>query len=297
MAGRRIKIVIRWAVIIFAALLFLAVIGFRGWRKHTFQDFRIPEAVQVDDSTYYFQDVTALMHLLVGKDSALVIDTGFGLVDLKEAVNRLADRPVKVINTHGHFDHTHGNWQFGGAMVSYKDLETISRHDDATYLYDNFLGNPLMKLMIGKKAVARVCNQPKADYRPLPESMTLDLGGGRIIRLYEIPGHTPGSIALLDEKNHRLYTGDMFCSNGVLLHFPESTDVETYLQSVRHTQRICQEYGVKEIFPSHPECPLPVSVLDDFEKAALRYLHEERSKEEIENKTSAYGSASITVKQ
>ena len=282
---------------VIAALLGITVALFQGWRKKTFQSFRVPEAARVDDSTYCFRDVTALMHLLVGNDSALVIDTGFGLVNLKEAVNRLTDKPVKVINTHGHFDHTHGNWQFGGAMVSYKDLETISRHDDAAYLYDNFLGNPFMKLLIGKKAVARVCNQPKADYRPLPESMTLDLGGGRIIRLYEIPGHTPGSIALLDVKYHRLYTGDMFCSGGVLLQLPESTDVETYLQSVRYTRQICQENGVDEIFPSHPECPLAVSVLDDFEAAALRYLHNERSEKEIENKTSAYGSAQLNVKQ
>lgn len=296
MSWKRIGILTRRAVIILAALLFLGIVGFRSWRKHTFQEFKVPEAIEVDDSTYAFQDVTAMMHLLVGKDSALVIDTGFGLVNLKEAVNGLTEKPVKVINTHGHFDHTHGNWQFGGAMVSYKDLETISRHDDAAYLYDNFLGNPLMKLLIGKKAVSRVCNHPKADYRPLPESMTLDLGGGRIIRLYEIPGHTPGSIALLDVKNHRLYTGDMFCSGGVLLQLPESTDVETYLQSVRYTKQICQDNGVKEIIPSHPECPLPVSVLDDFEAAALRHLHNERSKKETENKTSVYGSAQLNVK-
>ena len=296
MSGTSFRIVVRWAVIIVAALLFLTVVGFRGWRKHTFLDFRIPEAIQVDDSTYSFRDVTAMMHLLVGKDTALVIDTGFGLVNLKEAVNQLTDKPVKVINTHGHFDHTHGNWQFGGAMVSYKDLETISRHDDAAYLYDNFLGNPFMKLLLGKKTVDRVCYQPKAEYRPLPESMTLDLGGGRIIRLYEIPGHTPGSIALLDVRYHRLYTGDMFCSGGVLLQLPESTDVETYLQSVRYTRQICQENGVKEIFPSHPECPLAVSVLDDFEAAALRYLHNERSKKEIDNKTSIVGRAQLNVR-
>ncbi len=296
MSGKRIKNVIRWAVIIFAALLFLAVMGFRGWRRRTFQDFRIPETVQVDDSTYSFRDVTALMHLLVGKDSALVIDTGFGLVNLKEAVNRLTDKPVKVINTHGHFDHTHGNWQFGEAMVSYKDLETISRHDDASYLYDHFLGNPFMKLLIGSKAVDKVCNQPKAEYRPLPASMSLDLGGGREIRLYEIPGHTTGSIALLDVKNHRLYTGDMFCSECVLLDFPESTDVETYLQSVRFTKQLCRENGVTEFFPSHPECPLPVSMLDDFENAALRYLDKERSEKEIDSKTSVCGRAQLNVK-
>lgn len=290
---KRRRIIVLAAI---AALLGITLALFHDWRKKTFQSFRVPEAVEVDDSTYCFRDVTALMHLLVGKDSALVIDTGFGLVNLKEAVNRLTDRPIKVINTHGHFDHTHGNWQFGGAMVSYKDLETISRHDDSAYLYNNFLGNLLMKLLIGERAVNRVCNQPKAEYRPLPESMSLDLGGGRVIRLYEIPGHTPGSIALLDVKYHRLYTGDMFCSGGVLLQLPESTDVETYLQSVRYTKQICQDNGVKEFFPSHPECPLPVLVLDDFEAAALRYLQNERSKKEIENKTSAYGSAIINVK-
>lgn len=279
-----------------AALLGIAVSVFLGWRKKTFQSFRVPKVMQVDDSTYCFQDVTALMHLLVGKDSALVIDTGFGLVNLKEAVNRLTDRPIKVVNTHGHFDHTHGNWQFGDAIVSYKDLETISRHDDAVYLYDNFLGNPFMELLIGKNAVNRVCNQLKVEYRPLPESMSFDLGGGRIIRLYEIPGHTPGSIALLDVKYHRLYTGDMFCSGGVLLQLPESTDVETYLQSVRYTKQICQDNGVKEIFPSHPEYPLPVSVLSDFEQAALRYLRSERGKEETDSKRCSYGNATLLVK-
>lgn len=281
---------------VIAALLGITVALFQGWRKKTFQSFRVPEAARVDDSTYCFRDVTALMHLLVGKDSALVIDTGFGLMNLKEAVNRLTDKPVKAINTHGHFDHTHGNWQFGGAMVSYKDLETISRHDDAAYLYDNFLGNPFMKLLIGEKAVNRVCNQPKAEYQPLPESMSLDLGGGRIIRLYEIPGHTPGSIALLDMKYKRLYTGDMFCSGEILLQLPESTDIETYLLSVRLAKQICAENEVVEIFPSHPECPLPVSVLSDFEQAALRYLRSERGKEETDSKRCSYGNATLLVK-
>ena len=246
----------------------------------------------LQENTYVVYDDT---------NECVIIDCGAYYQEERDAlVNFINDhqlKPVHLLCTHGHFDHTHGNWQFGGAMVSYKDLETISRHDDAAYLYDNFLGNPFMKLLIGKKAVARVCDQPKADYRPLPESMTLDLGGGRIIRLYEIPGHTPGSIALLDVKYHRLYTGDMFCSGGVLLQLPESTDVETYLQSVRYTRQICQENGVEEIFPSHPECPLAVSVLDDFEAAALRYLHNERSEKETENKTSVYGSAQLNVKQ
>ena len=53
---------------------------------------------------------------------------------------------------------------------------------------------------------------------------------------------------------------------------------------------------MKEIYPSHPECPLPVSMLDDFENAALRYLNKERTDKEIDSKTSVYGGAQLNVK-
>ena len=49
------------------------------------------------------------MHLLVGQEKALLIDTGYGEGNFREIVESITDKPVMVVDTHGHFDHTGGN--------------------------------------------------------------------------------------------------------------------------------------------------------------------------------------------
>ena len=50
------------------------------------------------------------LYLLIGKEKALLIDTGTGLFPLKPLVdNLIGDRKLKVVNTHTHFDHRGGN--------------------------------------------------------------------------------------------------------------------------------------------------------------------------------------------
>ena len=41
-------------------------------------------------------------YLVVGEDKACMIDTMMGYNDLKQAVAKLTDKPVTVVNTHGH---------------------------------------------------------------------------------------------------------------------------------------------------------------------------------------------------
>ena len=45
------------------------------------------------------------------------------------------------------------------------------------------------------------------DFRPVHEGDVIDLGD-RPLRIIDIPGHTPGSIAIIDEKNRILVSGD-----------------------------------------------------------------------------------------
>ena len=44
----------------------------------------------------------ASIFLLVGTERALLIDTGIGVGDLKAAVEKITDKPVTVVITHGH---------------------------------------------------------------------------------------------------------------------------------------------------------------------------------------------------
>ena len=48
-----------------------------------------------------------VMYLINGDDKALLIDTGFGLSDLKSIVRELCgEKEIMVVNSHGHVDHT-----------------------------------------------------------------------------------------------------------------------------------------------------------------------------------------------
>jgi glyoxylase-like metal-dependent hydrolase (beta-lactamase superfamily II) len=44
--------------------------------------------------------------LVNGRDHALLVDTGLGIVSLRAAAHDLFDRPVRAVATHYHFDHT-----------------------------------------------------------------------------------------------------------------------------------------------------------------------------------------------
>jgi glyoxylase-like metal-dependent hydrolase (beta-lactamase superfamily II) len=65
----------------------------------------------------------------------------------------------------------------------------------------------------------------------LHDGDTIDLGG-RTLKVISTPGHTPDSIALLDEKNGLLFTGDTFYPGPIYLCRPE-TDLDAYVVSVQ----------------------------------------------------------------
>ena len=56
-------------------------------------------------------------YLVVGEEKACVIDTMNGYNDLYKVVREITDKPVFVINTHGHPDHIFGNVNFEKAYI------------------------------------------------------------------------------------------------------------------------------------------------------------------------------------
>ena len=57
------------------------------------------------------------MYLLEGAERALLIDTGWGSGTLRAYVERLTDRPVEVVITHGHLDHSGSCGEWESAMM------------------------------------------------------------------------------------------------------------------------------------------------------------------------------------
>ena len=66
-------------------------------------------ALQVLPDVYHIQDCMGVcMTLLVGKDRALLVDTGYGLENVLEMTASITALPVTVLLTHAHHDHALG---------------------------------------------------------------------------------------------------------------------------------------------------------------------------------------------
>ena len=130
-------------------------------------------------------------YLVVGGERACMIDTMNGYCDLGQAVRSLTDKPVTVVNTHGHPDHIFGNMYFDEAFLAHEDAE----------LARQFISHPEFAALCRKKGRTM---PPFKDIRP---GDVIDLGG-RTLEVFALPGHTPGGILLLCGEERILFTGD-----------------------------------------------------------------------------------------
>ncbi len=64
-------------------------------------------------------------YLVIGKERAAFIDTGYGFGDLNAFARQFTDLPLLVLNTHGHLDHAGGDFQFPEAFACEEDLSLI----------------------------------------------------------------------------------------------------------------------------------------------------------------------------
>ena len=86
------------------------------------------------------------MYLVEGKDSALLIDTGTGVADLASFVKTLTQLPVIVVNTHGHPDHSGGNFQYEKIYAQPSDFEQIDFFTNKQF-FEEAIDNALEKYL------------------------------------------------------------------------------------------------------------------------------------------------------
>jgi len=100
--------------------------------------------------------------------------------------------------------------------------------------------------------------------------------GDRALTVYATPGHTPGSVVVLDEKTGDLFTGDSFGSNSPTI--PDAlwlqgtqTSLDEYLAVVKRS-RFELRGRVKEILSGHNDHPLVGEAYLDNLESALQQL-------------------------
>ena len=234
---------------------------------------------EIKENIYRFTSLeNVFFELIVGTERALMIDTGYGFGDVRGAVRELTDRPLVVVNTHGHVDHTCGNYQFGEDIyLAPEDLDLLHRHNTKAFReYAVRLQEHAMSWETGQEvyglpddfdeqqytaAAAAYADLP--NYKPLKDGMVFDLGG-KTIRAVTTPGHTRGSVSFYYEEENWLYVGD--AANPFLWLFDkDAADRKTL---VRTYDRIL-DLDPSRIYTGHIPFPVSTGDVKQFKRAAL----------------------------
>ena len=175
--------------------------------------------VPICQGIWQFQDSFGCCATLVtGDRRALLFDTMLGLGDLRGEVEKLTDLPLMVMNSHGHFDHVGGNWQFQKVYISGEDKAM------AADILEKFPPELNIKGFDLKNCVKSLQEIGKAEeIRP---GERIDLGGLHAKTL-ALPGHTAGSLGLLLEERRLLLAGDA-CSPQMCLFMDGAQSLKTY---------------------------------------------------------------------
>lgn len=196
------------------------------------------QILQIDPQTWRIEDGFVRGFLLAGTEKALLIDTCATLKNAREIAEGLTDLPLELCNTHGDPDHIAGNAAF----------DRVYLHPAEEENYRAFGGPGVLV--------------------PVREGDVLDLGG-RELEIIELPGHTPGSIALLDRSRRALISGDPI-QNGRIFMFGPARDLRQYLTSLRALQKRIGEFDA--IWPAHGDFPIAPDMIGKLAVAAERIL-------------------------
>lgn len=227
-----------------------------------FEVYRIQPGIFAIYEPHQWEEV--ISYLIVGKNKSILFDTGLGIGDIKKLVSEITPVEPLVINSHTHYDHIGGNYQFQEIYGMDNDFSQLNSKGSPYEEVKEFVSADWMHGETPKGFVAQEYQiKPYKITKILKDRDQIDLGD-RILEIIFIPGHTPDSICLLDRKNRLLFTGDTFYPAPLYAHFPES-NFEQYAETAKLLHKLQSE--VDYVIPSHNETLLPSSYMEKLDLA------------------------------
>jgi len=176
---------------------------------------------------------------LLEDEDPIIVDTGTGMfadTALDEISKKVPLKKVgRIVLTHCHYDHIGGADKFqratGGRIYLHEDEAIPIRAGDTSLTVSEMFGKKLRQL----------------DIEPLTTGQKISTGGSELEVLHT-PGHSPGSISLLERKTASAIVGDtVFCDGGVGRWDLPGGDLTKLVSSIRRLQ----DLGLKNMYPGH----------------------------------------------
>lgn len=190
------------------------------------------------------------VYLLNDEDHPLLVDGGFPVDAGRVAclISRAVGTPTAVA-THYHLDHE-GSFarlkcHFPGRVAAHKD--------DADFMEGNTVYE-VYKVDRFRTAYYKVLGPWLFPFEPVHVDIRLEdrqlISGVRVIH---VPGHTPGSIMMLDERSGILFTGDSIRNEGGGLDGPPAQFSSEIEETYWHIREKVLDLEFDSLLPGHGE--------------------------------------------
>ena len=184
---------------------------------------------KIEENIWAIEQRGVRAFLLTGEDKAILVDTCFG-GDILSVCRTITDRPITLITTHSDPDHIGSDEQF---PVQYLHRAEFERYASR-----------------GKGTLHAL---------PMEEGNVFPVGEYRLEILW-IPGHTPGSVALLDREHRFLISGDTV-QNGCIFMHGDGRDLTAFRGSIAKLLQLRDLFD--RIYPAHGDAAVSADILED----------------------------------
>lgn len=198
------------------------------------------DIVQINDTTWRIEDSGVRFFLLTGTEKALLIDSGMNTPNAKQIAEGITTLPIILLNTHADSDHISGNCSFDHFYMHPAEEDNYRAHGGAGFIL------------------------------PVKDSDIIEIGN-RPLKIIFIPGHTPGSIAILDINNRVLVSGDTI-QDGNIFMFKEHRNMSLYVESLKKLSKYTDEFDT--IYPSHGSFPVCPELMESLIEGAEQIINE-----------------------
>ena len=144
-----------------------------------------------------------------GRDRDMLVDSGMGVVSLREWVPLVSERPLDAVASHTHFDHVGCHHEFPCRLCHAAEADILAQPTRANTLAEDYVTDEIFTALPPEPYLStRYAVNAAPATRILQDDDVIDLGD-RQFEVIHTPGHSPGGIALWEAATGMLFSGDI----------------------------------------------------------------------------------------
>ena len=194
--------------------------------------------------------------LITGTKSAILFDTTNGIGNLRACVESLTDLPYTVIASHGHGDHTRGNYQFDEVLLHPADFELCREWNSDEWRETSLNNAKKLNIVPDDFDCDAYLAGGTGNIQPLDVEKVYDLGG-LTVEIVPMPGHTSGQIGLLIREHRLLLTADA-CNPMMWMFLKWALSIPEWARMLEKVKELPFDY----FLPAHIPDLLPKARMD-----------------------------------